>query len=126
MEKKECIALIAVKCEVSRDKKLEYLEKMQEKYIRYNAKAHHIVIAYVVHSRGLGQMEVNRRFHQIVDLIQRRKADGIIVVNMLAISSNMIDAYTKVGKVRSAGGVLVTVEEGDLRLKIKRRNCNGK
>ncbi len=121
----ECIALISVKCELDQDKKLEYLEKNQEKYIRAYAKAHHIVIADVVKSRGMGQMEKNKKFNHIVDLIQRRKVDGMIAVNMLSISSNLGDAYSKVGKVRSAGGVLITVEEGNLRLNIKKGNQNG-
>lgn len=121
----ECIALIAVKCDIEKDKKLDFLEKRQEIYLRNYAKANHIVIADVVYSRGMGQMEINRQFNQIVDLIRRRKAEGVLAVNILSISSNLSDAYSKVGKVRAAGGVLVTVEEGDLRLNIKRRNQNG-
>ncbi len=121
----ECIALIAVKCDIEKDRKLDYLEKRQEMYLRNYAKANRIVIADVVYSRGMGQMEINRQFNQIVDLIRRRKADGVLAVNILSISSNLSDAYSKVGKVRAAGGVLITVEEGDLRLNIKRRNRNG-
>ncbi len=121
----ECIALIAVKCDIEKDRKLDYLEKRQEMYLRNYAKANRIVIADVVYSRGMGQMEINRQFNQIVDLIRRRKADGVLAVNILSISSNLSDAYSKVGKVRAAGGVLITVEEGDLRLNIKRRNQNG-
>jgi len=124
-QKIECIALIVVKCDIEKDRKLDFLEKRQEMYLRNYAKAKHIVIADVVYSRGMGQMEINRQFNQIVDLIRRRKADGVIAVNILSISSNLSDAYSKVGKVRAAGGVLVTVEEGDLRLNIKRRNQNG-
>ena len=124
-QKIECIAFIAVKCDIEKDRKLDFLEKRQEMYIRNYAKANHIVIADVVYSRGMGQMEINRQFNQIIDLIRRRKADGVLVVNILSISSNLSDAYSKVGKVRAAGGVLVTVEEGDLRLNVKRRNQNG-
>lgn len=124
-QKIECIALIAVKCDIEKNQKLDFLEKRQEIYLRNYAKANRIVIADVVYSRGMGQMEINRQFNQIVDLIRRRKADGVIAVNILSISSNLSDAYSKVGKVRAAGGVLITVEEGDLRLNIKRRNQNG-
>lgn len=124
-QKIECIAFIAVKCAIEKDRKLDFLEKRQEMYIRNYAKANRIVIADVVYSRGMGQMEINRQFNQIVDLIRRRKADGVLAVNILSISSNLSDAYSKVGKVRAAGGVLITVEEGDLRLNIKRRNQNG-
>ena len=124
-QKIECIALIAVKCDIEKDRKLDFLEKRQEIYLRNYAKANRIVIADVVYNRGMGQMEINRQFNQIVDLIRRRKADGVLAVNILSISSNLSDAYSKVGKVRAAGGVLITVEEGDLRLNIKRRNQNG-
>ena len=121
----ECIALIAVKCDIEKDRKLDFLEKRQEIYLRNYAKANRIVIADVVYSRGMGQMEINRQFNRIIDLIRRRKVDGVLVVNILSISLNLSDAYSKVGKVRAAGGMLITVEEGDLRLNIKRRNQNG-
>lgn len=38
---------------------------------------------------------------------------------MLAISTDILDAYYKVGKVKAAGGVIVTVDEGYLGMNVK-------
>ena len=120
----ECIAYLAVKCDIQQTEKVERLENRQEQYIRRYAKAHGIKVVGVVHSRGLGQLDINRQFDSMVELIRRGKVDGIIAVNMLALSANLPDAYLKVGKVRSAGGVMVTVDEGCLELNIRRKNQN--
>ena len=120
----ECIAFLVVKCDIQQTEKVERLENRQEQYIRRYAKAHGIKVVGVVHSRGLGQLDINRQFNSMVELIRRGKVEGIIAVNMLAFSVNLPDAYLKVGKVRSAGGVMVTVDEGRLELNIRRRNQN--
>ena len=40
---------------------------------------------------------------------------------MMAISIDIPDAYYKVGKVKAAGGVIVTVDEGILGMDVKTR-----
>lgn len=112
----ECVAYLSVSGEV---KGIEKREKKQERYIREYAKAHNIDIVGVIRRNGLGQMEVNRQIDSITQLIRKNKVEGIIVANMMAISSDIPDAYYKVGKIRAAGGVIVTVDEGRLELGIK-------
>lgn len=56
----------------------------------------------------------------MVNMIKKGQVDGIITLNMLAISSDEADAYYKVGKVKAAGGVMVTVDEGRLGMYINR------
>ena len=67
----------------------------------------------------LCEMEIGTR-SQVKDMIKKGQVDGIITLNMLAISSDEADAYYKVGKVKAAGGVMVTVDEGRLGMYINR------
>lgn len=115
----ECIALVCVQAKMEETEKIEHLERRQEKFIREYSKRNGIKIVGVIRCRGLGQMHINQKFNDIVALIQTRKVQGMIVVDMQAISSNLADAYLKVGKVRSAGGIMVTVNDGLLRLNLR-------
>lgn len=118
--KLECIALITVHTGVENVQRLEYLEKRQEICIRNYAKSNGIKIVDVIYTRGMGQMHINQKFNEIVGLIQNKKVQGLIVLDMFTISSCLVDAYLKVGKVRSAGGTMITVNDGLLRLNMRR------
>lgn len=100
---------------------IEKREQKQERYIRDYAKAHNIDIVGVVRRNGLGQGDVNEQFNKITHLIRQKRVEGIIVVNMMAISTDIPDAYYKVGKVKAAGGVIITVDEGELGMNVKGR-----
>ena len=116
----ECIALVVARGSIGNVEHIKEIEVKQEEYIRRYAKAHGIRIVEVVHGSGLGQYEINKKFNQIVELIRRGRVQGIIMVNMRMIACDMVDAYCKVGKVRSAGGEMITVDEGRLKLEIWR------
>ena len=108
-----CIAYLSV------NGRLQDMEKREERQLRYNreyAKANNIEVVNVIHRSGLGQFEVNRHFDSMVRGIRNKTYDGILIVNMALISLNVSDAYTKVGKVAEAGGHMITVDEGDLKL----------
>ena len=112
----EVIAFIATTGSVW---EIEKREKAQEKYLREYAKAHNIHIVGSVHGNGLGQNEANRQFDKIIKLISHKHVEGIIVANMMAISKSIPDAYYKIGKVKEAGGVIISVDEGVLEMKVK-------
>lgn len=76
----------------------------------------------MVYRHGLGQYEVNRHFESMVNSIKSRKHDGILIVNMSSVSTGIADAYAKIGKVIEAGGHIITVDEGDLRLLLNFRS----
>ena len=97
----------------------EKREKNQERYIREYANAHNIEIVGVMHRNGLGQGDCNRQMEKIAQLISQKRVEGVIVANMMSISLNVPDAYSKVGKIKAAGGVIVTVDEGPLGMDIK-------
>lgn len=121
----ECIALVCVQAKMEETEKIEHLERRQEKLIREYSKRNGIKVVDVIRCRGLGQMYINQKFNDAVALIQHRKVQGLIAIDMQSIASNLADAYLKVGKVRSAGGVMVTINEGSLKLNI-RSNIYGK
>ncbi len=98
---------------------IEKREKAQEKYLREYAKAHNIHIVGTVHRNGLGQNEANRQFDKITKLIYQKRVEGIMVANMMAISTSISDAYYKIGKVKEVGGVIISVDEGGLEMKVK-------
>ena len=97
----------------------ERREQKQERYIREYAKAHNIDIVGIVRRNGLGQSDVNVQFEKITHLIRQKRVEGVIVINMMAISIDIPDAYYKVGKIKAAGGVIVTVDEGILGMDVK-------
>jgi len=97
----------------------EKREKKQERYIREYAAAHNLDIVGVIRRNGLGQGDANEQFEKITQLIRQKRVEGVIIVNMLAISTDIPDAYYKIGKVKAAGGVIVTVDEGNLGMNVK-------
>lgn len=111
----KCIAYLSV---VGAWDDVEFRERKQLRYIREYATAHNITITKIMHRDVLGQMDVNTHFDRMNAMIRQGFVDGIIVANMMSVSSGISDAYLKAGKVAQAGGVLVTVDEGIQRLKI--------
>lgn len=113
-KKLRCIVYLVTKG--SLNKTMEK-EKKQLRCITEYAKAHNIEMIGIYHSSGMGQYEVNRQFDQLVRMVEMKQADGILIKNMQAVSLNVTDAYFKIGKVRNAGGCIVTVDEGELHFK---------
>lgn len=99
----------------------EKRERNQERYIREYAKAHNVEIVGIMRRNGLGQGDCNQQFEKIAQLIRQKRVEGVIVANMMAISLDIPDAYYKVGKIRAAGGVIITVDEGSLGMNVKSR-----
>lgn len=114
-----CLAYVAAKDQPS--PWIEEVERKQLNYIRDYARTHHIRIKSVIHRAGLGAYEANRQFEYMVKRIEDGEAEGIIAVNMMAIANDIADAYYKIGRVNAAGGCMVTVDEGKLRLNLKTR-----
>lgn len=120
MKKEKKITCIAYLSTTAESKEVLQREKQQFKYIAEYARAHNVVIVKVMHKDQLGQEAINRHFDYMVNMIKKGQVDGIIVSNMLAIAVDEADAYYKVGKVKAAGGVMVTVDEGRLGMYIER------
>lgn len=114
----ECIEYLSVEAPLER---VNMLENKQSKYIREYAKANYVKVVGRVRRNGFGQLDVERQWLQIAELIRKEKVAGVIVSNMATISRSIPDAYRKVGIIREAGGVVVTVDEGRLGMNIKEK-----
>ncbi|MBQ9934939.1 MAG: resolvase [Lachnospiraceae bacterium] len=111
----ECIAYLSVEADLN---KVDRLEDKQLKYIKEYAKAHNILIVGIVRRHGFSMNDVYRNFRQIALLISKKRVDGVIAAGMKYVSSDMEDAYCKIGMIKAAGGQFVTVDEGNLGMNI--------
>lgn len=121
-EQIECVAYLSVEAELDR---VDRLEDKQLRYIREYAKAHNVKIVGIIRRHGFGFRDVNEQLEKIEACIRKGQVQGLIVSNIMAISRNVPEAYYKVGKIRAAGGVVVTVDEGRLSMAIK-ENTDGR
>lgn len=114
-----CIAYLSVKDQPR--EWIERLEKRQLNYIKDYARAHNIEIVGIVHRSELGAYEANRQFELMAKRIENGEADGVIVANVMAVSKNVTDVYYKIGRVNAAGGKMISVDDGELRLRFRAR-----
>lgn len=91
----------------------------EEEFIHDFAKKSEYCIVGKMRRNGFSQRDVDRQWMQIVNMIRKKQIKGVVVANMAAVSSSVADAYYKVGLINEAGGVVVTVDEGRLEMKIK-------
>ena len=94
-------------------------EQKQLRYIKDYAKAHNIRIVKVMNRDIAVNRDIIRHFKQMAAYIGEKAADGVIVANLSAISASLPDAYYKVGIIKEAKGVFISVDEGELCLSDK-------
>ena len=111
----ECIEYLSVEAPLN---KVDYLEDKQSKYIREYVRNKEYMIVGTERRHGFSQGDVNRQWAKIVEMIRRGKVQGIVVANMAAVAADVPDAFYKVGQVIEAGGIVVSVDDGLLTLKI--------
>ncbi len=116
IKKINCFVYLAVDAD---ERTVEAKEMKQLRYIKEYAAAHNIHIVKVYHKDILGQTVVNGHFRNMLQRLENKEADGILLANMGAISVGLADAYYKVGLVVASGGQIITVDEGNLSLNIK-------
>lgn len=98
---------------------IEQKERNQLKYIREYAKAHNIKIVKIMHRSIMGNYVVNTHFQKMVNMIFKKEVEIILVSKISGIATDLEDAYRKIGKVIQAGGYIVTVDEGEMKLPIQ-------
>lgn len=96
-------------------------EGRQLKFIKQYAKAHGIAIVKIIRRNAMGPVIMNKHIQSIIESIKKGEANAIIVTEIAKISHNSIDSYTKVGLINEAGGTVISVMEGILKLPIRRR-----
>ncbi|MCM1496593.1 MAG: hypothetical protein NC089_12465 [Bacteroides sp.] len=62
--------------------------------------------------------DVLRNFKQITIYTRKKQLDGVVMAGMKFVSSDMTDAYFKIGMVKAVGGQIITVDEGNLGMNI--------
>ncbi len=110
-----CIAYLSV---TGNENNTEMRERKQLRYIKEYAASHNIKITKIMHKDVLGQRDVNLHFERMTSMIREGFVDGIIVANTMSVSNSITDVYMKAGRVAEAGGVMVSVDEGKLLMKI--------
>lgn len=96
-------------------------ENKQLKFIKQYAKAHGIMIVKIIRRNAMGPMIIEKHIQSIIESIKKGEANAIIVTEIAKVSRNSIDSYTKVGLINEAGGTVISVMEGILKLPIRRR-----
>ena len=102
-----------------KENNIDNKEEKQLNYITEYANAHNIKIVKIMHRSILSDMVVNKHFSKMVSMVSRKKADVILLSKVAGISTDIEDAYKKIGSVIQAGGCIITVDEGELKLPIR-------
>lgn len=113
----ECLEYLSVDAPLD---KVDYLEDKQSKYIREYVRNKEYRIVGTERRHGFSQGDVNRQWNEIVNMIRKKQIDGVVIANMDSVSSDLPDAYKKVGQIVDAGGIIATVDEGRLAMSIRR------
>ena len=111
----ECIEYLSVEAPLN---KVDYLEDKQSRYIREYVRNKEYMIVGTERRHGFSKGEVNKQWAKIVDLIRKKRVQGVVVANMAAVAADLPDAFCKVGQVIEAGGIVVSVDDGLLSLNI--------
>ena len=99
-------------------------EQRRMNYISDYAKGNNIEIVKVMRRNVLGQLDVNRHFDRLVQMVSEGLADGILIANMQFVSKDIDDACRKIAKVSNVGGAIYSVDDGRLTFRFK-EVCRG-
>jgi DNA invertase Pin-like site-specific DNA recombinase len=66
----------------------------------------------------MGASVKNRLFESCIEIMRSGKADAILVADIHNLAPNVFEIYKKVGRVHEAGYRIISVNDGELRLKI--------
>lgn len=94
-------------------------EQRQMRYISEYANGNNIEVVKVMRRNVLGQLDVNKHFDRMVQMISEGFADGILIANMQFISKDIDDACGKIAKVSNGGGAIYSVDDGRLDFQFK-------
>lgn len=98
----------------------EKKEKAQMEQLRKYAAAHRIRLKGFIYFRIPGAVDRNRKFAEALQQLVEHYmgAEGILLQSMMQIATDVPDAYRKVAQVHQTGGRVISIEEGELKLKL--------
>ena len=109
----ECIEYLSVEAPLN---KVDYLEDKQSRYIREYVRDKEYMIVGTERRHGFSKGEVNKQWAKIVDLIHKKRVQGVVVANMAAVASDLPDAFYKIGQVIEGWNeALQTMKKGEKR-----------
>lgn len=114
-----CIVFLATE-----EESFELAEKKEDRQLRYinqYADAHGLIPMKIVRKSCFAPYVVNQMYSRCIDWMRQGKAEAILVANMEYLALDEEDAYRKVGQVRKAGFRIFSVDDGELKMKIRFR-----
>ena len=93
-------------------------ENRQLRYIEDYARANNIHIKDIVRRDVLGRNESDLKWRRIAARIRKGEADAVLLAGMACVSTNIPEAFAKIGQIVVAGGRVYTVDEGELYMKL--------
>ncbi|MBQ3601641.1 MAG: resolvase [Lachnospiraceae bacterium] len=114
-----CIVFLSTKENKSFDL-AEQKEERQLRYINQYADSHGLVPMKIIRRGCFAPKVRDELFEKCICMMKQGKARAILVANMEYISSGEADAYHKIGMVREQGFQIFSVDEGELKLNLKR------
>lgn len=116
----KCIAYLSSTGSISLAQRKEDGQLIQ---IQRYARKHNLEIVDVVRRNGFGWQSVIKQFEDMAFNVGRNKADVVLIVNSITLSTEIVDRFRLAGIIQAGGGKLMSVDEGEMTLPLfQKRN----
>ena len=116
----KCIAYLSSTGSISLAQRKEDGQLIQ---IQRYARKHNLEIVDVVRRNGFGWQSVIKQFEDMAFNVGRKKADVVLIVNSITLSTAIVDRFRLAGIIQAGGGMLISVDEGEMTLPLfQKRN----
>ena len=116
----KCIAYLSSTGSISLAQRKEDGQLIQ---IQRYARKHNLEIVDVVRRNGFGWQSVIKQFEDMAFIVGRNKADVVLIVNSITLSTAIVDRFRLAGIIQAGGGKLMSVDEGEMTLPLfQKRN----
>lgn len=112
-----CVVILSVD-EPNNEHLIEKKENKQLNYINDYAKSHNLLIMKILRKGCSGKDGKKQIFHRAISFIEQGKAEALLIANMASISFGIANAYHKIGIIKEKGFRIITVDEGELDMKL--------
>ena len=116
----KCIAYLSSTGSISLAQRKEDGQLIQ---IQRYARKHNLEIVDVVRRNGFGWQSVIKQFEDMAFNVGRNKADVVLIVNSITLSTEIVDRFRLAGIIQAGGGKLMSVDEGEMTMPLfQKRN----
>ena len=117
----KCIAYLSSTGSISLAQRKEDGQLIQ---IQRYARKHNLEIVDVVRRNGFGWQSVIKQFEDMAFNVGRNKADVVLIVNSITLSTEIVDRFRLAGIIQAGGGKLMSVDEGEMTLPLFQKTNN--